>query len=87
MPDALDRKYPHANKEWGWYWVFPAAKLSIDPRSGIKRRHHFQPDGLQRDPRPKQRPQSRSQSARLISTPPHTPLTHPATSRPTARCP
>ena len=48
MPDALDRKYPNADKEWGWYWVFPAAKLSIDPRSGIKRRHHYQPDGLQR---------------------------------------
>ena len=48
MPDALDSKYPNAGKEWGWHWVFPAAKLSIDPRSEVVRRHHYQPDALQR---------------------------------------
>jgi integron integrase len=42
LPDALDRKYRNAASEWGWQWVFPAAHLSIDPRSGIQRRHHLQ---------------------------------------------
>ncbi len=41
LPDALSRKYPWAAKEWGWQWVFPAASLSFDPRSGVKRRHHL----------------------------------------------
>ena len=40
LPHALDRKYPNAAKEWKWQYVFPSAKLSIDPRSGVKRRHH-----------------------------------------------
>ena len=40
MPSGLDRKYPNAGKEWPWFWVWPADKPSIDPRSGIERRHH-----------------------------------------------
>jgi len=40
LPDALERKYPNANKEWGWQWVFPASQISLDPRSGARRRHH-----------------------------------------------
>jgi integron integrase len=40
LPDALDRKYPNAGKEWGWQWVFPAKGISVDPRSGRSRRHH-----------------------------------------------
>ena len=40
LPDALDRKYRNAACEWGWQWVFPASHLSVDPRSGIQRRHH-----------------------------------------------
>jgi len=40
LPHALSKKYPNANKEWGWQYVFPAKNLSIDPRSGIKQRHH-----------------------------------------------
>ena len=39
MPDALDRKYPKAGAQWVWFWVFPQAGLSIDPRSGVQRRH------------------------------------------------
>jgi len=31
---------PHADAEWGWQYVFPSANLSVDPRSGIRRRHH-----------------------------------------------
>jgi len=41
LPDALARKYPNAEKEWGWQWVFPASQISMDPRSGERRRHHL----------------------------------------------
>ena len=40
LPDALDRKLPNAAKEWKWQYVFPSSQMSIDPRSGTKRRHH-----------------------------------------------
>ena len=43
LPHALARKYPKAAKEWGWQYVFPARTLSVDPRSGITRRHHVDP--------------------------------------------
>jgi len=43
MPYALARKYPNAAREWGWQYVFPASTLSIDPRSGVTRRHHIDP--------------------------------------------
>lgn len=48
MPDALDRKYPNAATDWGWQYVFPAAGYSIDPRSGVERRHHLDEKTLQR---------------------------------------
>ncbi len=48
MPEALVRKYPAAPGEWGWFWVFPARGLSVDPRSGIERRHHTHEQALQR---------------------------------------
>jgi len=48
LPGALERKYPNAGKEWGWFWVFPAQGLSLDPRSGKVRRHHIHETGLQR---------------------------------------
>jgi len=48
VPDALQRKYPHANSEWGWQWVFPASQISLDPRSGEFRRHHLHESVLQR---------------------------------------
>ncbi len=41
LPNALSRKYKNADKEWGWKYVFPSKTLSIDPRNGIKRRHHI----------------------------------------------
>ena len=40
LPDALARKYPNANREWGWQWVFPAAKICTDPRFGPPQRYH-----------------------------------------------
>ena len=48
MPEALARKYPSAPNAWGWFWVFPARELSVDPRSGIERRHHTHEQALQR---------------------------------------
>lgn len=48
LPNALEQKYPNANREWSWQFVFPSAKRSIDPRSGIIRRHHIYKDSLQR---------------------------------------
>ena len=47
LPFALERKYPHASQEWGWQYVFPAGKLSVDPRSGARRRHHVGEKNLQ----------------------------------------
>ncbi|HMA89779.1 MAG TPA: integron integrase [Burkholderiales bacterium] len=40
LPDAIARKYPRAPYEWGWKFVFPSHKLSVDPRTGVIRRHH-----------------------------------------------
>ncbi len=48
LPYALDRKYPNANKEWGWQYVFPSDRLSPDPHSGLTRRHHVDESNLQR---------------------------------------
>ncbi len=48
LPYAYERKNPNAGKSWGWQWVFPAHELSIDPRSGERRRHHVHEQGLQR---------------------------------------
>ncbi|MDO8722953.1 MAG: integron integrase [Syntrophales bacterium] len=48
LPEALDRKYTNAAKEWGWQYVFPSASLSVDPRSGKVRRHHISPSSIQK---------------------------------------
>jgi integron integrase len=48
LPDALERKYPNASREWIWQYVFPSDQLSVDPRSGETRRHHLDESGLQR---------------------------------------
>ena len=48
LPNALERKYPNASREWAWQYVFPATQVSVDPRSGITRRHHMDEKGLQR---------------------------------------
>jgi integron integrase len=48
LPGALDRKYPHAAREWRWQYVFPARDLSTDPRSGAIRRHHMDETTLHR---------------------------------------
>jgi integron integrase len=43
LPHALARKSPHTAKAWGWPYVFPARDISVDPRSGVTRRHHVDP--------------------------------------------
>jgi integron integrase len=49
MPsDALARKYPRAGASWAWFWVFPQAQHSVDPRSGVLRRHHLYAETFQR---------------------------------------
>lgn len=48
LPGALEKKFPNAGKEWGWFWLFPANKLSIDPRSNKVRRYHIYPSTLQK---------------------------------------
>jgi integron integrase len=48
LPDALERKYPNAGKEWGWQWVFPAASHFTDRVTGERRRHHVHESVLQK---------------------------------------
>jgi len=48
LPYALERKYPNAGKKFGWKFIFPATKISKDPRSGILRRHHIHESVLQK---------------------------------------
>lgn len=48
MPGALARKYPNAEYEWAWQYVFPASQFSRDPRSGIVRRHHLYETSVQK---------------------------------------
>lgn len=48
LPFALARKYPNANREWCWQYVFPASKRSVDPRSGQIQRHHIAESALQK---------------------------------------
>ena len=69
LPDALDRKYPNAAREWIWQYVFPSDQLSVDPRSGVTRRHHLDESGLQQR-RPRRGPRRRPRQARDL---PHVP--------------
>lgn len=48
LPGALAQKYPGAGGEWAWQWIFPASKLSLDPRTETVRRHHLAPDTVQK---------------------------------------
>ncbi|MCF8053993.1 MAG: tyrosine-type recombinase/integrase [Deltaproteobacteria bacterium] len=47
LPNALEKKYPNAGKEWGWFWSFPSRSISVDPRTHAVRRHHMHPASLQ----------------------------------------
>ena len=48
LPYALERKYPDAASSWGWQYVFPATRRSVDPRSGVTRRHHIDESSFQK---------------------------------------
>jgi site-specific recombinase XerD len=40
LPEGLERKWPEAGKDWAWQWLWPSRELSVDPRTGLRRRHH-----------------------------------------------
>jgi len=48
LPYALDRKYPNAAKEWHWQYVFPSSRISVDPYTGVLKRHHWYHTNLHR---------------------------------------
>jgi integron integrase len=48
LPDALARKYPSADREWAWQWVFPASRVYVDVVTGHRRRHHLHESAMQR---------------------------------------
>ncbi|UCH85818.1 MAG: integron integrase [Candidatus Latescibacterota bacterium] len=48
MPEALERKYPNASREWGWQYVFPAQRCCADRETGGLRRHHLHESVIQR---------------------------------------
>jgi integron integrase len=48
LPNALQRKYPRAARDWGWQYVFPSRNMSLDPRDGAVRRHHVSDQAFQR---------------------------------------
>lgn len=48
LPGALERKYPGAGRAWSWQYVFPAPRRSLDPRSGVERRHHLHGTSVQK---------------------------------------
>lgn len=48
LPDALEKKYPNAARDFGWQYIFPSRHLAVDPRSGQTRRHHLDEKGVQR---------------------------------------
>ena len=51
LPHALARKDPRAHLQWGWQYVFPAARPTTDPRTGVRRRHHVHEESVQRQVR------------------------------------
>lgn len=48
LPGALKRKYPNADAETGWQWLFPSSRMSVDPLDGIRKRHHLLESVIQR---------------------------------------
>jgi len=48
LPYALDRKYPNANREWIWQFIFPSSQIAKDPRGELMCRHHLHESGIQK---------------------------------------
>jgi integron integrase len=51
LPPDVAHKYPAAHLQWSWQYVFPALEASLDPRTGVRRRHHLMEDSMQRQMR------------------------------------
>lgn len=47
LPAPVEHKIPSAGRAWGWQWLFPSRQTSVDPRSGVRRRHHVQDAAFQ----------------------------------------
>lgn len=47
LPPPVEHKIPNAGETWSWQWLFPSRQMAIDPRSGIRRRHHVQNSAFQ----------------------------------------
>ena len=48
LPDALSKKYPNAEREWVWYWVFPSKNFYIDKKNGKVYKHHIHESVVQK---------------------------------------
>ncbi|MDR5683100.1 MAG: integron integrase [Armatimonadota bacterium] len=48
MPDALARKFPGADRQWAWQWVFPSSSHYVEPSTGVRHRHHLHESVIQR---------------------------------------
>lgn len=48
LPEALARKYPNADREWPWQWVFPASTHYTDPETGVRYVHHLHESVVQK---------------------------------------
>lgn len=48
LPNSLARKYPSASTDWSWQFVFPSTRLSNDPQTGLRARHHLSRNTIQR---------------------------------------
>jgi len=48
LPEGLARKYPKAGESWEWQWLFPSRETSVDPATGVRRRHHLTDSSFQR---------------------------------------
>ena len=49
LPHAMGTKHPGVEASWPWFWMFPSESLSVDPRTGVKRRHHLHEIGISRE--------------------------------------
>ncbi|MCB1226323.1 MAG: tyrosine-type recombinase/integrase [Verrucomicrobiales bacterium] len=49
LPHAMAMKHLAAAESWEWFWLFPSPSLSVDPRSGIQRRHHVNDINISRE--------------------------------------
>jgi integrase len=51
LPNALARKYPNADRDWPWQWVFPARSHYVDSKTGVRHRQHLHETAVQKEVR------------------------------------